>query len=222
MDFFTISGYIVRASEYSDCLPIGIFIFFSFRIPQYKWVFIYLITFQALHFTSIYTGIQGENNMWVYKLIGLVELISISLWYLSRRSTTTLKFFFALVIIVYLILSYYFSPAGSINSLGLSLSTLFLISLSLAYFFWLYETKENVDLLLFFPFWVNSAFLIYLSSSFFAYLFSYEALFNTPDVSNLLRYSWVLHSMGNIVKCVILSVGLIVCKKSFAASSDSV
>lgn len=203
-------------SEYSDCIPIGILLIIPFALKRNKLLLAYLVSFQGLHFLSLYTAlVDGNNNMWVYKLLGLTELILISLWYFSFRKTIVLKLLFFLVLAFYALLSYSNSPMNLINSLALSLSTFFLISLSLTYMFWLYESNQTVNIVKFFPFWVNGALLIYLSSSFFAYLFSYQALFNTPDMNDFFRYTWVFHSMGNILKCIVLSVGLIVCRKSF-------
>ncbi|CAN0456501.1 unnamed protein product, partial [Ectocarpus fasciculatus] len=135
-----ITEYIIKCSEYSDWLPIGIFLIVPSTIRKYRWLFLYLIVFQALHLLGISLADNGVNNMWVYKLIGLSELFLISKLYLKFRLESIAFFSFLSVFAFYLVHSFLYIPIQDINSLALSVSTLFLITLSIQYLFQLYSS----------------------------------------------------------------------------------
>ena len=220
-DLYRLTDKIVMISEYSDCLPIVLFLIYPIFIGRYRWFFMYLIAFQFLHFISIYTGLQGTNNMWVYKLIGATELTFLYIFYSRYVKSLVIRSLFWVTMGFYIHYSFFMVGKNEINPLGLGVSVLFLLILTFNYLLYIYRSESVIVLSKSFVFWINTALMIYLSCSFFAYLFSFQTLFVSQDFDDLFKYSWALHSIGNILKCLIVSVGLVWCRKSLELEMSS-
>lgn len=200
-------------SELSEILPITLFILFR-KVFEHRWLFLYLTI--NLFLTALTTILSelGTNNMIIYHIIGLSELILLFLYYKQEGLGTWLVVLFWFIFFFYVSQSIFFVSTDEINSLARSCTTLYLILLGMCYLYRVYRRPENIVLEKSFMFWVNSALIIYLSGSFFAFLFSYEFLIRMAidDFSSVLKYGWTCYAAGNLMKSIIISIGLIKCK----------
>ncbi len=204
--------------EFSDLLPLLLFYVYSEFRKAYPWLTRYLLFSQILYIFSFPIALAGVNNMWVYQLVGLLELVLLYSHFSRYKLLVHLKIAFWLVLGGYLFLTASVGPYV-INSLARAQSILFLIILCFQFFYKLYRTDASLNLLRTYDFWLTSAFLLYLSLSFFAFLFSYQSLVIAKDFSDFVRLGWLFHSLGNFVKGVMLVAGIYVCRKTIPAKA---
>ncbi len=210
MGFFDALYLIVTISDYTELIPLVLFLSFTQSRKEHRWLFYYSSVLFLLYLVADFLSSSGTNNMWVYHLIGLFELIALSFYYHSQvRQSKVLKIIFLVVISFYLVDSVFISGIKAMNSIGRSLSTLFLIGLNMNYYFELYKSESIIKLNLFIPFWYNAALSFYLSFSFFAFLLSNQFLVENYNMYDLFYHGWTFHSIGIIIKNLIMGIALI-------------
>ncbi|GEM_PF-6446213 len=207
--------FIVGSSELSELLPILTFLFFPAVLKQYKWLFYYLIVNQLLNVGTIILVFNGLNNMPFYHIIGFFELILVFLFYKPRIASRLLKAMFWVVLAFYSYQSIVSVPFHVMNALARSCTTLYLTIIVLNDYYLIYKNQEVENIGRSFIFWINSALLIYLTTAFFAFLFSYEYNHRiaSDDFTDLLKYGWLCYALGNLFKSLIISWGLVTCFK---------
>lgn len=157
----------------------------------------------------------------IYHIIGIVELSLLYVLYSSRGNSELLTYSFWAVLLFYCYQSIVVVPFNTMNTLARSFTTLYLIIVILNDFYSIYKKQEVVNIGRSFMFWVNSALLIYLTTAFFAFLFSYEYIHRIAqdDFTDLLKYGWLCYALGNLFKSIVITFGLILCNRKDVHSS---
>ncbi len=208
MELGPLADYITEAADLMDLIPIMFLLFSKSLAHKRVWLSAYLISNLFLLIISIYLARLGSNNMWVYHLIGLCELIFIYLYFRSSlRITPFLKVTFWIILAFYISQSMFFIPLEEINALARGVSILFLLTLCLYSFYETYKNQALTEITTAPDFWIACAFLMYTSGTFFAFLLSYESLFNNNGNWYFTHGTWILLSAVQIVKCLILATG---------------
>lgn len=176
---------------------------------------LFLVLSLATEFVSFYViNIQHKDNKWVLNLYTLICQLNLSLFYWMLNQSRLIRIFVLTFNIVFLFLFIcniqMFNSQVFDNQLAYILSSLFLITISVLYFKKIYFEMKIANLFQDGLFWVNSAFLIYFSSTFYVSLF--EEYIRSEDL-NLLYYTWPIQLVSTIIFNVILSRGIWLMRK---------
>ena len=217
MSFAELQMFIVELADFSEFLPILLFIF----LKQYKLFPILLFSLLIHVFLEQYTlylADQKQYNLDIYHVIGLLELIFISAFY--KRNTSlpkSLYYLFFLVVIIYVFNSLFWEQYWiHINAFGRSLSSLFLLLLGFNYLFNVYKEEKILNLHRSGFFIINAGLMFYFATSFFTLLFSRKIL--EVEFYSWFGATWNLHSLADIIRSIIIALGIIV---SYYSSNTS-
>lgn len=203
-----LSKLVIGFSDYSDLVSLSLLLLVRVKIRASRYILFYLMVNAILHALTIFLAVQGKNNMWVYHLIGLSELILVFAYY--RRILqfgATLNSLFISVVVLYFIDSLFLTSLGVINHIGRSTELLFIVILCLYFFYKLYDSESLKNPLLSIDFWITSGLLIYSSGGFFGFLLSYESLFNEQNSWDFRYGTWIILALVQTAKAVIISYG---------------
>ncbi len=211
MDIGNAAKVISILSDFSDALPLLLFLIVLPLARRPTWIIPYLAINLGFSISTIIIGRFGLNNMFVYLFMGLFELIFLYLFFVKYVNIQKiLKVTFWVVLGFYLIQSFVINSWDQINPIGRATSSMFLLGLCFNYYFEVYKSNVQVNLLQSMTFWISSSLVLYLSGSFFAFLFSYEALFN-EEYDWFFRYgTWTLYALSQLIKGLVLSVGVLI------------
>lgn len=185
-------------SVFSPLLPLVV-ITRSLKLYQ-KVIVVFIITSFSADLLSIYV-IRGSNYNFLH-LYGLVESL-ILFWFYSIVLDNSKKWIYPLAMVFslfYLINSYWYEW-DQFNTVGRSAESIIFIFLSLVMFYQFFKKEEDIFLERSPLFWINIAILIYFSGAFFSFILSKIIL--SPG-----KLSWVLHNSANMLKNLILAIGL--------------
>ncbi|MCH2225642.1 MAG: hypothetical protein MK066_12800 [Crocinitomicaceae bacterium] len=167
---------------------------------EYRFLLTFLLLQGGLRVFAIGLSYLG-NNLFIYQLIGLVELIGAFFIYRNRVSDKWKNIIF-LTTIFYLVSSVFIVSIWSLNSIGLAMVQLAIIGLGINYLWNLYRSK-SLKLLNKVPFfWINTAFILYASGSFFFHLMSAKVNMETND--SLFNNAWILEAGFGILRLLII------------------
>lgn len=203
--------FITELADYAELLPIALLIATGLY-KNYRILFIGLIIHSALEFRTLYeANVHQSYNLDIYHVIGLVELIYVYLFFRSNiKINATISNLFYVVLILYIANSIFLEKFYvHLNPYGRALSFMYLITLCFNYYYRLYEEEKVEQLSKSSLFWISSAFLLYFSISFFTYLFSRQILTTDVEPTSFFGSMWTLHTLGDVLRCLIISFGLI-------------
>ncbi|MGK7389424.1 MAG: hypothetical protein ACNS60_03710 [Candidatus Cyclobacteriaceae bacterium M2_1C_046] len=210
MSFLKITSLINKSSDFVELLPVYLFLKNKNRIAAYPFLFCELLIHGILDISTFILTLLSIYNLFIYHAIGLFELIFIFLFY--KRLTELPKYIFYcfyLVLILYILNSLFLEPIFNpaiINAFGRSLSCLFLLFLGFIYLYNLYKKDKIINFYQNPDFLINSGLMIYFATSFFTFLFSKKIL--SLELSSFFSAAWVLHSSVDIIRAVMISIGL--------------
>lgn len=210
MSFLKITSLINKSSDFIELIPVYLFLKNKQRIKAYPFLFCELLIHGLLDISTFILTRLSVYNLFIYHTIGLFELIFIFLFY--KRLTELpryLDYIFYLVLILYILNSLFLEPIFNpaiINAFGRSLSCLFLLFLGFYYLYNLYKFEQIINLYKNPDFLINTGLMIYFATSFFTFLFSKKIL--SLELSSFFSAAWVLHSSADIIRAVIISIGL--------------
>ncbi len=195
-------------SDYSDFLALALLVLVRKKIAISRYLFLYLMVNALLHALTIFVALQGKNNMWLYHIIGLSELVFIFLYFngLFKLESRWWAFFVS-VCTFYLIDSLYFTTLSFINNYGRSSELLFLLICCFYFFYRLYRDESIQEILMSIDFWISSGLIIYASGGFFGFLLSYESIFNEQNSWDFRYGTWIILALVQIAKALIISYG---------------
>jgi len=189
-------------SIFSPIVPI-FFVFLRWqKWKGYTAVIIVLITASLLSdiLSSISIKMFGDNYL-IIIIYGLLETL-IFLYFFSLVINNSRKWLFLLFIFyaVFYIIDFTYLEPGKFNTYGRSVESLIMIILTLLLFFQFYINEEDIFFEKSALFWFNVAILTYFSGAFFSFVLSREIMSG--------EMKWMLHNTSNILKNIILAIGL--------------
>lgn len=209
----TYSYYIVFIGDCSEIVLFFLFLLFLKRTRKYPWLLALVASITTLTGLTMILSAYKLNNLWIYHLIGLVELILIQGFYKRLHLQRWVNVVFSIVLIYYLFDSFFIESLLEMNALGRSISTLYLLALNLYFYLYTYQKEEIFEVSKSLVFFFNVGLTFYLAGSFFAFLMSNEIMFTSTDTSDFFYHGWVLHSMAQVMKNLIIGVALIKLRK---------
>lgn len=142
-----------------------------------------------------------------FHLLAGVELVCIFLFYDKiLYPPNTRRLWLAILVALNLFYLLLWGDLNSFNSITWSMNTVVFIVLGFAYYYQLYQQNETILIERHPLFFINAAFLIYASGSFFTYLFGWEIL--SGPMTDFFHNAWAIQSIATLVKNLILVYGL--------------
>lgn len=161
----------------------------------------------------IFIDLFNNNNpvIHIYTVLGFVNLVYFYKLLLKDKYYDN---FYKPIILLFSFLSLFYSffikGIMNINVISNLIFTIFMVFSSSLYFYKIYTEMKVSNLFQDGLFWVNSAFLIYFSSTFYVSLF--EDIIKSVDL-NLFYYTWPIQLVSTIIFNVILSRGIWLMRK---------
>ena len=214
MDYKLITKTINIINDYISIVTVILFLYKK-AYKSFPYLFSYLLITQILLYSTrlvidlALLGYLPMYNLYLYHLIGLFELILVYKFYQRQIILPhILTKLFPLIIVIYIANSLFLENyMESINAYGRSLSTLYLLCLGFSYLYNIYKKELIIDIKKDLVFWFNGVFMIYLATSFLAFLFSRKIL--SLELSTLFSAGWVLHSIAYIFMNIIFWIALL-------------
>ncbi|MEN9998485.1 MAG: hypothetical protein RI922_1475 [Bacteroidota bacterium] len=209
--------FLVFSSVISYLLPFILSIkkiIFGIRNDELRILFlISIVSFlsEVCSFSFIYF-LKLSNN----SIVQVYTLIMIGLIYRYYRKKVLLAFknihgYILVVMLVYMLFFFFYDCGfNKMNVFANIFLTLYTILLASIYFYKVYTEMKITNLFQDGLFWINSAFLIYFSSTFYVSLF--EEYIRSEN-SDLLYYTWPIQLVSTMIFNVILSRGIWLMKK---------
>lgn len=195
---------------YSDLLPVLFFLFFWKKSKSNKglWIIFAYIGYDYLTNTGIvYLPSIRPVRVFLYSAFTFVEYFLFA-WFLYTviKSKIFKKIIVSVSIafIAFLIFYYLFAKAKSIDSIPIGIETILILIFS---FYYLYEQIQDTETLFIYtkyPFWIIIGMLIYLSGSFFIYI--YASYLPTKEIA---KY-WIFTNVFAILKNIFFAIAIIV------------
>lgn len=198
------------ASDFSDGIPLLLFIFLFHGRPATEWRMLqvyYCISF-PLKMITIYMSQYRLNTMPFYHLLAILELTLFSITYIRLLKPNTQRYYYGLVAMLSFNVfnSIWLQDISSFNSNAWTLNCLFLLALGLIYLFTLYQRIEEIRLEQHSGFIFNAAILVYCAGSLFFFLLSFSIF--SHEAEGFYYNGWIIQSVANILKNVIITFAL--------------
>jgi len=155
-----------------------------------------------------------KNNNPVIHFYTLIGFVNLAYLYKLLFKSKVFDNLYLPISIIFCVLSLYYSfklkGLMDVNVFPYLIFTIFMVFSSAYYFYKIYTEMKISNLFQDGLFWVNSAFLIYFSSTFYVSLF--EDIIKSVDL-NLFYYTWPIQLVSTIIFNVILSRGIWLMRK---------
>ncbi|PWL30232.1 hypothetical protein [uncultured Roseivirga sp.] len=187
----------IYSSTFSPVIPIVIFL-----SRRYNGLFRIIISFVIASFSSDLISIflvRGTNYPFLHGY-GWVEALILFLFFYYVFDKSRWVIYTALVYSIYYLINSTFIEANTFNTLGRSTECLIIIFLSLRLFYQFFIKEEDIFLEQSPLFWINVGLLTYFSGAFFTFVLSKYILTDEP--------LWILHNISNILKNILIAIGL--------------
>lgn len=176
----------------------------------FKILTIYCFSLSAVLLLSTVLAIQEFNNLFLYHIIGLIEMVFAFLLYRKLGLEPVWNYILVFFITLYLVDSVIvFSSGGEeMNNLGMALCMLFVLLLGVNYIWKLYSEEKVVQISRHPLFYISAGFIFYAAGSFFGYLMITKLFVKEVPVNNFL-ISWIIISGFVYVKFVLIGIGIL-------------
>ena len=213
---------LLRLLDFADTyMPLLILLIF---ISQWKYMprqelllFAYLIFSFVLFGITIVTGLTHRNNMALYHLFSLVELVMMVYYFLHIIGWKKQNLLFYVISVPYfifwLINLIYWEHLKMFNSNSAALANIILVVLCMSYMLTLSKSDEILYFQKLPAFWIAGAFLVYGAVSFlvilaFKYFLQNNLMQEAIDI-------WYIQNIANIIKFTMIAVGILCYKHPF-------
>lgn len=176
-------------------------------------LFIALTSFLSEVCSFCFIYFFGFSNNSIVQIYTMFMVVYIYLYYRNTVFLKNKKLHELIVLMMFIFMIFFFFKNlgnSKINVISNLCLTLYGVLLASIYFYKVYTEMKIANLFQDGLFWVNSAFLIYFSSTFYVSLF--EDYIRSED-SNLLYYTWPIQLVSTIIFNVILSRGIWLMRK---------
>lgn len=167
-----------------------------------------LIISGACEIISLLLTYAGIDNLFVGNIYRVLEFVFLAwVYYLALELKNRNTFFAVIIFLIVCLLANLFFFQGLLNSNSISKTIVSLSGIVFSLLFFYKITKELVivNLTSLPMFWINSAVLFYFSGNLFLFMFDSYILTHLQEVSE--QY-WLLHNLLNIIKNILLAIGL--------------
>ncbi len=184
-------------SIYSAAIPL---LFTWKKLNRYQGI---IVIFICLSFATDLLAryvIQGRNYFFLHGY-GFLEAAVLLYFYglVIENGKKTIRVVTIAYLVFYVVNSLYWER-DIFNTYGRSVECLVMISLAITVFYEFYSREEDIFIDRSPLFWFNVAILTYFSGAFFSFILSREILSGPMP--------WLLHNASNIMKNLLLAVGL--------------
>lgn len=154
------------------------------------------------------------NPNFIISIYVILQFVLLSLIYRNVFTKTSYKKISVIAIAVFLIFAAYnlfvIQGVTGFNSNSFTISSVVFIAYSIAFFYRLMVELPVPQVQQLFIFWFNSAVFIYFGFNLFIFI-SINSLL--PSQNDQLLFSWAFHNCINIVKNLMLTIGMCVAQK---------
>ncbi len=199
------------SDTYMPLLALMVFIALGKRVyKKESLLLIYLIVNIIVFGTSNILGSYKINNLYLYHFYTLIELVTVSYYITKKVLKKNLRVFYIISIcffVFWIINIIFWEPLSEFNSNSAVLASLIILLLTMYY---MLELSKSEDILYFqkLPgFWIASAFLVSCAISILS-LVAYKYFQQNNLVEEGIRV-WIIESIGNILKFILLIIGLL-------------
>jgi hypothetical protein len=209
----TIENLFVSLAIYSDLLPILLFLIFFNKIRSSKtsWLFVFYLLFDFSTNLSLLYFIPPVFHNNIYSLFTLCESLFFSIFFHSIINKPSFKRFivaFTVLLSIFSIAYYYFiyfvssAKQPYLDSMPIGIETISMFIFSFFYFFEQMNDSTNLFIYSKPSFWGVLGILLYLSGSFFIYIFA-----NQISIQELSKY-WIITNIASIVKNIFFAIAI--------------
>lgn len=208
MDNLTaISYFTSTASDLSEFIPLFTWIMLIREAKPYTLLGVYFLISAFIKLFTLITAELYINNMPAFHVLACVEIMMLFSFFSMITYKKISVRWLALLFIINAGNTLFFQSIFTFNSIAWTINMLALIILGLLYLYRLYKTDEDYAPLEKRPdFIITAGFLIYASGSLFTYLMGTSILSGEPE--GFFHNAWIIQSVSNISKNVIVSYGL--------------
>lgn len=206
MDFKEINLFVSDISDCSEIIPWLVAIVFARKKPLFnilKWFF---LVSSIVKITTLFLAKDKINNMPLFHWLAIWEVGCLYIFYNKFLFDKT--YWWGLFVIVAFNISNTIFNEGlfEFNSFGWAVNTFISLCFGLATFYKLYNSSSPIAPERSPVFIVNSGFMIYFSGALFTYILGTEIL--SADAKDFFHNSWIIQSISNIMKNVIVAIGV--------------
>ena len=199
---------------YTDLLPVLLFLLLFSRIKNKRivWVLVLYLLFDFLANLSLLYIIPLRFHNYIYPIFTLVEslffagfLYAIIKKQALRKLVVAITAVFSILLIAYYYYTYFFLQIQSrpvLDSIPIGIETILIFVFSLFYFFEQMNDTTNLFIYSKPAFWAVLGILLYLSGSFFIYIFA-----NQIDFKDLGKY-WIITNISVLIRNIFFAVAI--------------
>jgi hypothetical protein len=201
---------LVVLSMLSELLPVFFaLVYFSHLTKQLKWLFLFCIITVIFEVTGMVLGlkmIQTENLHQLYTFIQVNFIFWLYFLQFKARILKGIVLLFSCLSILIAVLTNFsnFFESIYIDLTGLTYGILIII-LSNIYLFKVFTAESNTRLTNEPFFWINTACLLYFSTTLFLFIFEKHILSLTLNSFIII---WTIHLVSNILFNILISIGI--------------
>ncbi|MGB3618953.1 MAG: hypothetical protein WBA12_12610 [Catalinimonas sp.] len=208
MNIEVVGKVIIGAGDVVDVVPALLFIvYYRGLTPPLRTLGCFFVVSLVLKIITLFMSWSKVNNMSVYHLIGLAELVFFFLYYgqAMARGRAWTRWVFVLAL---LYISYTWLEVGleRFNALGWAGVSLLVLSLGLYYFYHLYRQDTVVAIDRHPGFFINAGLLIYAAGSFFTYLLGWRIL--SQPAEGFFHNAWIIQVVATLVRDIAVAYGI--------------
>lgn len=184
---------------------------FKFSRKGVKFLILYFFLIIIRDFTSNIYAVKKINNLFLYNLSALFEIVFICLLLSFEIDKKKIKVFVDYGAIITLVLCFFFWRNNELSAGILTFSRAYELLVVLLYFRQLIEDMNVKNILKHSLFWISSGLILQFTGTFFVYLFANYALSINTE-SGLFNLYWNMNQIMYIIFCLFSSVGFWVSK----------
>ena|GEM_PF-1598600 len=200
---FTIALYDI--SEYAYLIVGCYALWKSIQTGKHKWLACFLLVVGVIRTVSIFLADDGINTMYLYHLIGLLELVFAYTVYQKKIQRWWLPIV-AFLVGCYVLNSLFRVSLFGANNIGWALVQFVILLFSFSYLFVLYRDGKETNLGRSAFFYFNAGFMIYASGSFFVNLLSSEIV--SESTNGFFNNAWIIEACVALARLSFFIIGL--------------
>lgn len=205
--FTTISFMVSETSDLSETVPMMSWLIFARKKRPYSVLGVFLIISAALKTISVVTAKMSINNMPLYHLMAVSEIVILYCFY-SRMMFNKIYVWVAVAFLLLNVFNTLFvQNIHAFNSYSWAENMILLIIIGVSYLFSLYMDETNYTPLEERPeFIITAGMLIYAAGSLFTYLMGTAIL--SGKAAGFFHNAWIFICVTNLLKNILISYGL--------------
>ncbi|MGB0933151.1 MAG: hypothetical protein ACPGU5_02650 [Lishizhenia sp.] len=211
MNYYGIADILYFVSEYLFLIVGLLAILKQVRTKKALVISIYLIVMAMLLLTSTILAQKNINNLLVYNIMGVFELVCVYFLYQKEAISKYWRYVIPVLVLANIYSTFFVFTPWSLNSYGMALSQLAVILMGCNYSFRLI-TELKVKKLSKHPFYfIHLGFIIYASGCLFINLMSEKIV--SEETNDFFHNAWILECIFNIIRLSFISYGLILLRR---------